>query len=140
MRSMEGEDDYSWTNHLRDYVEEGYLPTNSKEIFESGVALMSSEGFRGKIDGKRMAYGGLASPMSDDDWAWFVGFARMLLERGYSETNFRIMVQQCIGGVFEFGFVIGEILSENGIEHQWSDDQAAWDRVLQGILELSEEK
>ena len=131
---MEGEDDYSWTNHPRDYVEEGYLPTNSKEIFESGVALMSSDDFRRKVD--ENSY----DAISDDDWAWFVGFARILMERGYSETNFRIMVQQCIGGVFEFGFVIGEILSENGIEHQWSDDQAAWDRVLQGILELSEEK
>ncbi len=137
---MEGEYDYSWTNHLRDYVEEGYLPTNSEEIFNSGIALMSSDDFRRKIDEKKRGSGCFPSAVSDDEWAWFVGFARILVERGYSETNFRIMVQQCIGGVFEFGFVIGEILSENGIEHQWSEDQAAWDRVLQGILELSEEK
>ena len=128
------EDDYSWTEDLRDYVRDGYLPTNSEEIFNSGIALMSSDDFRRKADENSHR------PISDDDWAWFVGFARILMERGYSETNFRIMVQQCIGGVFEFGFVIGEILRENGIEHQWSEDQAAWDRVLQGILELSEEK
>ena len=135
MGCMEGEYDYSWTNDLWDYVEEGYLPTNSEEIFNSGIDLMSSDGFRMKIDENRNE-AAVFRAISDEGWGEFVGFARILRERGYTERNFRIMVQQCIGGVFEPGFVIGEILRENGIQNQWSEDQSAWDRVLDRIREL----
>ena len=55
------------------------------------------------------------------------------LIRRYTERNFKILVQQSLGGVFEYSYIIGSILERNNIRNQWSESQEDWDSVLDAV-------
>ena len=59
--------------------------------------------------------------------------ANYLISNGFTERNFKILVQQSLGGVFEYSYIIGSILERNNIRNQWSESQEDWDSVLDAV-------
>ena len=76
--------------------------------------------------------------MSDEEWSNWGGIVvKYLLNHGFSENNFKILIQQSIGGVFEYSFILGTILENNHINaNQWSESQNDWDNIQKEIQEL----
>ena len=121
----------SFVRRLRDYVEAGRIPSNAEEIYAAGLNYLISEGYKKTWNQPNQ------HPMSNEEWDGLGGkVANYLLMQGFTESNFKILIQQSIGGVFEYSFILGSILGRNNIGHQWSESQADWDNVLIEIQEL----
>ena len=121
----------SYVRRLRDYIEAGSIPSNAEEIYAAGLNYLTSEGYMKTWNQPNQ------HSMSSEEWEVYGGkVANYLLMQGFSERNFKILIQQSIGGVFEYSFILGSILRRNNIEHQWSESQDDWDNVLIEIQEL----
>ena len=121
----------SYVRRLRDYIEAGSIPSNAEEIYAAGLNYLTSDGYKNTWNQPNQ------QPMSNEEWGVYGGkVANYLLMQGFSERNFKILIQQSIGGVFEYSFILGSILRRNNIEHQWSESQDDWDNVLMEIQEL----
>ena len=128
---MEGLGELEWVTNLWEYIEEGKMPTNAEDIYSASLGYLTSEGYK-KTWNKPNQY-----PLTVEDWdEWGGKVANYLISNGFTERNFKILVQQSLGGVFEYSYIIGSILERNNIRNQWSESQEDWDSVLDGINEL----
>ena len=116
--------DLTWTTHLWDYVREGSMPSNAEEIYNSVLKYYNSENYWVKW-----------SKICDPG---HLKLANELKREGYSEFNFKRLIQQTIGGVFETPFIIGTILSEQNLQNNWPANQENWDEILIEIRKLLE--
>jgi|TARA_B100001142_G_C14013226_1_gene531264 hypothetical protein len=119
----------SWTGKLKKPFRCGKLPTNAEELYSSLINFLIS--FWQTIPKEELGDDALEYEKERQK------IALELRDFGYSEYRFRYLIQNSISGIFENPFVIGSILSNNGIEHQWSKSQKDWDAVLNEIKKLS---
>ena len=128
---MEGLGELEWVTNLWEYIEDGKMPTNAEDIYSASLSYLTSEGYK-RTWNKPNQY-----PLTVEDWdEWGGKVANYLISNGFTERNFKIPVQQSLGGVFEYSYIIGSILERNNIRNQWSESQEDWDSVLDGINEL----
>jgi hypothetical protein len=127
----------SWAGKLKKPFECGKIPTNAEELHSSIINILTSEGFQKSYNFWQTIS---KEELGDDALEYEKERQKIALELrdcGYSEYRFRYLIQNSISGIFENPFVIGSILSNNGIEHQWSKSQKDWDAVLNEIKKLS---
>ena len=121
-----------WVLNLRDYVDAASIPSNAEEIYSIALNYLNSDGYKKTWNQNNQ------HPMSDEEWSNWGGIVvKYLLNHGFSENNFKILIQQSIGGVFEYSFILGTILENNHTNaNQWSESQNDWDNIQKEIQEL----
>jgi len=127
----------SWAGKLKKPFRCGELPTNAEELYSSLINFLTSDGFQKSYN----FWQTIPKEDLEDDALEYEKEKQIILKKlrdsGYSEYRFRYLIQNSISGIFENPFIVGSILSNNGIEHQWSKSEKDWDAVLNEIKKLS---